>query len=67
MSSDLNIRQMYRLCKEKVCDKEGDRKNMYRDIFCKEYNLAYHQPKKDQSDLCAQYNTVILKKSKQRT
>ena len=30
--------------------------NVYRDIFCKQYNLSFHKPKKDQCLVCSVYD-----------
>lgn len=37
------------------------RLNVYRDIFCNEYNLSFHKPKKDQCLLCNVYNEKKLR------
>ena len=48
LSSNLNIRRMYDLYVE-VCQQRGrraDNHRKYRQIFCDEYNLSFHVPKK---------------------
>ena len=60
-SSSLNIRKMYDLY-VKECQQKGKRvvkHHTYREIFCNEYNLSFHVPKKD---LCINYTDYNTKK-----
>jgi len=62
LDSKLTITKMYEeFCtfyKEKVPSDETDRnvpsQNVYRNIFCSEFNLGFFVPKKDQCALCSQ-------------
>lgn len=57
---DLSIRRMYSLnadkCKEMV--KTGVTEAVYRSIFCREYNLSFVHPKKDQCQVCNNYDNL---------
>ena len=60
LSTDLSIRKMYDLYKGECqtrqlkCVKE----NVYRNVFCSEYNISFHKPKKDQCMLCNEYTQM---------
>jgi hypothetical protein len=57
LSSCLNIRKMYDLYVKK-CQQKGNRAvkhHKYREIFCNEYNLSFHVPKKNQCINCNDY------------
>ena len=63
LSANLSVRKMLHLYEDK-CKKHGRkpcRLNIYRDIFCNEYNLSFHKPKKDQCLLCNVYNEKKLR------
>ena len=58
---------MYHLYMEK-CKKDNKKPagfSVYRSTFCKEYNLGFHKPKKDQCSLCTIYENT--KQSGERT
>ena len=60
LNSNLTINTMYQLYREK-CKKESKRATgffVYRNIFCTEYNLGFHKPKKDQCSLCTIYDNA---------
>lgn len=54
LASNLNISKMFQLFNEKH---EGNsiKENMYRRIFCNEYNYSFHKPKKDTCYTCERY------------
>lgn len=60
----LNISKMYKMyvdyCKEKV--EIPVRDSMYRWIFVNYFNLGFHAPKKDQCDLCVNYQNSSANK-----
>lgn len=54
LDSSLNIKKMYNLYTE-LCTSSGKnpvKESFYRNIFCNEYNLYFHVPRKDRCDLC---------------
>lgn len=60
LDSSLNITQMYRLYGE-FCDNHGEQKvsaSMYRKIFNENFNLGFHNPKKDQCRVCNYYDNA---------
>lgn len=58
LDSTLTISKMYELYEEtcRTATKSPVSINVYRKIFCTEYNLDFHKPKKDQCLLCHKYN-----------
>jgi len=58
LSADLNIKLMYSLFKVKYfADQECPVKEcIYRRIFCENYNLSFHKPKRDQCSTCTLYD-----------
>ncbi|XP_076087808.1 uncharacterized protein LOC143058197 [Mytilus galloprovincialis] len=61
LDSDLTIRKMYDLYKAECHDQQKRcvKEHVYRNIFCSEYNMSFHKPKKDQCLICHNYNTMI--------
>ncbi|CAG2207374.1 unnamed protein product [Mytilus edulis] len=61
LDSDLTIRKMYDLYKDECHDQQKRcvKEHVYRNIFCSEYNMSFHKPKKDQCLICHNYNTMI--------
>ncbi|XP_062715776.1 uncharacterized protein LOC134291697 [Aedes albopictus] len=60
LDSSLNITMMYRLYCE-FCDNRGEEKvtvSMYRKIFNENFNLGFHNPKKDQCRVCNHYDNA---------
>lgn len=60
LDPSLNIRQMFRLYKEK-CEQEGRacvKESVYRNIFNTGFNLGFHVPSKDVCDFCARYALI---------
>lgn len=57
LDSCLTIRKMYQLYEEecKKTNRRVCRFGVYRNIFCTQYNLSFHKPKKDQCTLCSVY------------
>lgn len=54
LEPSLNIKKMYSLYTE-LCtasNKPPVKESFYRNIFCNEFNLHFHVPKKDRCDLC---------------
>lgn len=54
LDSTLNIKKMYELYTE-ACNSSGRqpvKQSFYRSVFCSQYNLHFHVPKKDRCDLC---------------
>ncbi|CAG9759837.1 unnamed protein product [Ceutorhynchus assimilis] len=54
LDPSLNIKKMYSLY-IKLCtasNKTAVKESFYRNIFCSEFNLHFHVPKKDRCDLC---------------
>jgi len=57
LGSDLNISRMYHLYKE-TCGATGVQPvklGVYRRVFCTEFNLSFHQPRKDVCSKCESY------------
>ena len=57
LSPDLNVKKMYRLYVSK-CFEDRSKPvsvSIYRRIFDRDVNLAFHHPVKDQCDLCTKY------------
>lgn len=54
LDPSLNVRNMYELytvlCKSS--NKQPVKESFYRTVFCENYNLHFHIPKKDRCDLC---------------
>lgn len=67
LDSNLSIAKMYLLyvefCTSK--NKQPVKESYYRFIFCNEYNLFFHTPKKDRCDLCEEVE--LLKKENRLT
>ena len=59
LASGLSISKMYDLyvayCKEKYATYTPVKSNIYRKIFCNDYNISFHVPKKDQCLQCEQF------------
>ena len=57
LAADLSIGQMWEYYKKDCESKEMEpvEEKTYRDIFCKEYNLSFYKPKKDQCTICNVY------------
>jgi hypothetical protein len=57
LNPDLSIKNMHQLYEEEY-HKKGKKPcnvNAYTDIFCEEFNLAFHKPQKDQCSSCTMY------------
>ncbi|CAC5424332.1 unnamed protein product [Mytilus coruscus] len=57
LSANLSLKKMFYLYEE-LCMKKRKKLckiNIYREIFCTEYNLALHRPKKAQCSICTVY------------
>lgn len=54
LDSSLNIKKMYGLYIESCqsSNRQPVKESFYRNIFCNQYNLYFHLPKKDRCDLC---------------
>lgn len=65
LESTLSINKMYELyqerCKEE--NKQPVKASFYRYIFCNEYNIFFHVPKKDRCDLCEEIK-LLMKEEK---
>lgn len=60
LESSLSISKMYELYMEK-CQEDSITPvsiNVYRRFFCTQFNLDFHEPKKDQCLLCHKYKTA---------
>ena len=59
LASNLNIRKMYEL----FIAENGEiaEEHFYRKIFNEQFNLGFHQPKKDQCDVCIEHKNAIDK------
>ena len=56
----LSISRMYDLYKEKcISENVPVSSKVYRSIFCTEYNLSFHKPKKDTCTFCNTYNEKV--------
>ena len=56
LNGDLIITKMYSMYNDKcVIEKRNLTEKVYRNIFCKNYNLSFHKPKKDQCSFCTLY------------
>ena len=67
LSSDMSINKMYRMYTTNMANTQQTAiatKHHYRDIFCNEYNLSSHKPKKDQCDVCAAFNNLSSQEKK---
>ena len=51
LSSDLNVKKMFELFKKEHKDTPV-KEHFYRSIFNQNFNLRFHQPKKDQCEIC---------------
>ena len=58
----LNVKKMYDLYVEQCSNSNiaPVKESFYRNIFSKEFNLMFHQRKKDRCDKCEEYNATIL-------
>jgi hypothetical protein len=60
LGSDLNISRMYDLYKE-ACGTAATQPvklGVYRKVFCNEFNLSFHQPRKDVCSKCERYDNA---------
>ena len=57
LASNLNIRKMYKLFVAE--NGKTVEEHFYRKIFNEHFNLGFHQPKKDQCDVCIEYKNTI--------
>ena len=59
LAHGLSINKMYDLYLGKIKDEGKEHLQVssyvYRDIFCKEYNISFHKPKKDLCEYCNKY------------
>ena len=60
LASNLNVRKMYELFIKEHSDVKVE-EHFYRKIFSDSFNLGFHQPKKDQCDICIEYKNAIDK------
>lgn len=60
LESHLNVAKMYDLYKSKCNseDIEPVKKSLYYHIFSTEFNLGFHEPKKDRCDLCEKFKVA---------
>jgi len=60
LGADLNIRKMYELYVEsrKSAGELAAKEGVYRKIFCSEFNLSFHRPKKDLCSKCEKYDNA---------
>ena len=60
LDCDLSIRKMYDLYKDECQNKQRKyvKEHVYRHVFCTEYNMSFHKPKKDQCLTCHKYNQM---------
>lgn len=51
---------MYDLYKDECQNKQRKyvKEHVYRHVFCTEYNMSFHKPKKDQCLTCHKYNQM---------
>ena len=54
LESGLSVKKMYALYKEET--DHPVKESMYRKIFCENFNLGFHAPKKDQCESCEVFN-----------
>ena len=52
---------MYELFTKENDGKSGVEEHFYRKVFSESFNLGFHQPKKDQCDVCIEYKNAIDK------
>ncbi|MES9882503.1 MAG: hypothetical protein ABW185_16670 [Sedimenticola sp.] len=60
LARELNIRKMYSLYVDK-CKESGGKpvhEKVYRSTFCREHNLSFYHPKKDQCQVCNHYDDM---------
>ena len=60
LGSELNITKMYELYEDDAKSKgqEYVKIGIYRRVFCDEFNLSFHRPKKDMCGKCEQYENA---------
>ena len=60
LGSDLNISRMYVLYKGTCAAAavQSVKLGVYRTVFCREFNLSFHQPKKDLCSKCEKYDNA---------
>ena len=60
LGADLNIKKMYELYVEqcKVTGLPSVKEGVYRRVFCDEFNMSFHVPKKDACAKCEQYENA---------
>lgn len=60
LESGLTISKMYSLYLEtmKNLDKQPVKESAYRNIFCNEFNISFHKPKKDRCNICERYKLL---------
>jgi len=56
-SSELNILKIYSLFAEqfKADSEQWVKEGVYRNVFCSEFNLSFHHPRKDACAKCSQF------------
>jgi len=60
LGCELNISKMYHLFVEK-CKADGEqwvKEGVYRNVFCSEFNLSFHHPRKDACAKCSQFENA---------
>lgn len=69
LASDINITVMYSLYKEEriKLNLPAATTAIYQKVFCEEYNLGFHRPRKDQCRICMAYNIPTSDKSAMET
>jgi len=57
LEATLNVRKMYELYKQQCADRQEEPvlESYYRSVFTNDFNLSFHQPKKDFCCFCQQY------------
>jgi hypothetical protein len=60
LAADLNINKMHDLYKEQCINNKQPfvKAGVYHSVFCNEFNLSFHHPKKDLCVKCEQYNNA---------
>lgn len=58
LDADLSIAKMHELYMSNCESAHKVSKQKYQEVFCTQYNLAFHQPKKDQCSDCSTYKTI---------